>query len=239
MNFLEKSDNKIAVQDNRIIESCYSMTLAEKRLLLLGMSKVNPRIFEGEERQKSFQVSREEYAEVYPDSGNAERSLKRAAMRLLKRDVRLHPREGRTKVLNWFESVEYDTEKTGTGMVEIVFTDSMITLLTPLLRQFTQINLLSVNKLNSIYSIRLYELLIQFRSTGVRRISIEDFRIALDVQAKYTTTKLLIQKVVRPAMQEVNRASDIKVNYKPLKIGKTIKEFLFVIEENAQLDLLK
>ena len=241
MNYLDKSDNRIAVQDNRLIEACYSMTLIEKRVMYLGMSKVNPRMLRGEKPQREFQVTPEEYAKFFPDEVNAARSLKTAALKLKSRFVNLHPREGRVKSVNWFEYAEYDDAKkrNGTGMVELKFTPSIMKFLTPLLEQFTQVNLLSVSRLKSVHSIRLYELVSQYKSTGYRVITVEDFRIAMDVETKYKGTNILVEKVLKPALEELNRASDLKVNYKPLKVGKRIKQLYFGIENDDQLDLLK
>ena len=241
MNYLDKSDNRIAVQDNRLIEACYTMSLIEKRVMYLGMSKVNPRMLRGEKPQREFQVTPEEYAKFFPDEVNAARSLKTAALKLKSRFVNLHPREGRVKSINWFEYSEYDDAKnrSGTGTVELKFTPSVMPFLTPLLEQFTQVNLLSVSRLKSVHSIRLYELVSQYKSTGYRVMTVEDFRIAMDVETKYKGTNILVQKVLNPALEEINRASDLKVNYKPLKVGKRIKQLYFGIENDDQLDLLK
>ena len=44
-------------QDNSLIEACYSMTLNEKRLLLLGPGKVDPAVFPDITRQISFKLT--------------------------------------------------------------------------------------------------------------------------------------------------------------------------------------
>ena len=241
MNYLDKSDNRIVVQDNRLIEACYSMTLIEKRVMYLGLSKINPRMLRGEKPQRAFDVTPDEYQKFFPDEQQPARALKKAALKLKSRFVTLHPKEGRVKSINWFEYAEYDDAKNrnGTGMVELKFTPSVMPFLTPLLEQFTQVNLLSVSRLKSVHSIRLYELMSQYKSTGYRVMTVEDFRIAMDSEIKYPTTKLLIQKVLKPAVEEINRASDLAVNYKPLKVGRRIKQLYFGIENEDQLDLLK
>ena len=216
------------------------MSLIEKRVMYLGLSKINPRMLRGEKPQRAFAVTPEEYAKFFPDEVNAARSLKKAALKLKSRFVTLHPREGRAKSINWFEYAEYDDAKNrnGTGMVELKFTPSVMPFLTPLLEQFTQVNLLSVSRLKSVHSIRLYELISQYKSTGYRVMTIEDFRIAMDVETKYKGTNILVEKVLKPALEELNRASDLRVNYKPLKVGKRIKQLYFGIENEDQLDLL-
>ena len=46
-----------ATQDNQLIEACYSMTLNEKRLLLFGISKINPSVFPDASKPFSFEMN--------------------------------------------------------------------------------------------------------------------------------------------------------------------------------------
>ncbi|MBN6469248.1 replication initiation protein, partial [Escherichia coli] len=73
---------------------------------------------------------------------------------------------------------------------EIVFADSIMPYLTQLQGQFTKIVIKNVSTLKSVYSIRLYELLMQFKVIGDRLISIIDFRSMLGFdKKKYATFK--------------------------------------------------
>ena len=74
-----------------------------------------------------------------------------------------------------------------------------------MLEQFTKIDLLSISKLKSIYSIRLYEIISQFGSTGYRVISLDDFRFSMDCLERYKENKELIKFVVKPALKEINQ----------------------------------
>lgn len=56
--------------------------------------------------------------------------------------------------------------------------------LTQLQGQFTKIVIKNVSTLKSVYSIRLYELLMQFKVIGDRLISINDFRSMLGLDEK-------------------------------------------------------
>ncbi|MBN4881771.1 replication initiation protein, partial [Providencia stuartii] len=78
--------------------------------------------------------------------------------------------------------------------------------LTQLQGQFTKIVIKNVSTLKSVYSIRLYELLIQFKVIGDRLISIDDFRSMLGLdEKKYATVKSLNQCVIKPAIKELNQ----------------------------------
>ena len=66
--------------------------------------------------------------------------------------------------------------------VELIFTPAIIPLVTRLEEQFTSYELKQVSGLNSAYAIRLYELLIAWRSAGKTPIiDLEEFRQKMGV----------------------------------------------------------
>ena len=163
---------QLVTQDNALIEACYTMTLNEKRLLLLGMSKVNPMSFPDSDLKLSFKLTSDDWKKAFPDSGNAYRDMRKAADSMLTRYLTLHPKTGVTKKISWFDSVEYVENA---ASVEVVFGYSIQVRLMGMLENFTTMPLLEVGKLSSVYGVRLFELLQQFKKTGVRVISLEDF----------------------------------------------------------------
>jgi plasmid replication initiation protein len=226
----EYKAKKIATQDNQLIEACYTMTLTEKRLLLLGISKIVPKRTE----PFVFSVTADEWAQYYPDQDNPYRALRRAAKALRGRFVRLHPKTGVTEELNWVDSARYHDRQ---GRVEIRFGWSIQLRLAGMLEQFTKIDLLSVRKLNSLHSVRLYELVAQFRSTGFRQISIEDFRFAMDCETSYPLVNDLKRWVLKPSIEEINTKSDIRIAFEEVKTGRKITALRFAITKEDQLDM--
>ena len=225
-----------ATQDNQLIEACYSMTLNEKRLLLLGIAKVNPNDFPDVNKPFRFEITAKEWAEQFDDS-NPWQTLKRAGKKLMSRTVILHPKTGADEIiLNWFDSIELFKRQ---GKMLIQFTRSVQTRLAGMLEQFTTIDLLSVAELSSVHSVRLYELIIQFKSTGYRKISLEDFRFSMDCVNRYPTTQKLKQKVLNPAIAQVNEKSDLWCKVKDVKDGRSIIGFEFQIIPQEQKNLFE
>lgn len=215
-------------QDNALIEACYSMTLNEKRLLLLGLSKVDPTVFPDMRQQIRFKLTAENWLNAFSGSPQPYRDMKRAADGLLSRYLTLHPKVGHTKKINWFSSVEYIDQH---ASVEVEFTPAVKVRVQGLLENFTTIPILSVGKLKSIYGIRLYELLMQFKKTGFRQISIDDFRIAMDCVKRYAATKNLKQKVLATALSDLEKNNNMKVKVEDVKVGRTIVAFKFTYKK--------
>ena len=223
---LEKASKsgQLVTQDNELIEACYRMELNEKRLLMLGVSKVNPTGgYPDPTKPFKFEITASEWERVYGDK-NAWRAIKRTADKLLTRHIILHPSTTVTEKINWFDSVKYYSNK---GRIEVQFTRSVQVRLAGMIEQFTTIDLLSINKLRSFYSVRLYELLSQFAATGYRIISVEDFRYAMDSVNTNPTTKLLKNRVLNPAIKELNAQSDMDCSVTDVKDGRVITHFEF------------
>ncbi len=89
--------------------------------------------------------------------------------------------------------------------------------LTQLQGQFTRVVIKNISRLSRSYSIRIYELLQQFRSTGERIIALDDFRSMLDIEHKYQTYKSLNQQLLRPCIDELNKKSDLAVTVETIK----------------------
>ena len=69
------------------------------------------------------------------------------------------------------------------ALVRFRFSDDVIPLITQLEQQFTSYELEQVSSLTSVYAIRLYELLVAWRSTGnVSMIELQDFRRRLGIE---------------------------------------------------------
>ena len=231
------ADKLKVTQDNQLIEACYSMTLNEKRLLLLGISKINPMVFPDKSKPFRFKITAAEWAEHFGND-NPWRSLKRSADKLLERYLTLHPKTGHTKKITWFESCDY--HEAGTDEQAHVFMEfgrNVQIRLAGMLEQFTTIDLLAVSELSSTHAVRLYELIMQFKSTGYRTIAVEDFRLAMDVVNTNKGTKELKRAVLNPAVKQVNEKSDLFCIVTDIKKGVRITGFKFTFRTQEQQKL--
>ena len=108
---------------------------------------------------------------------------------------------------------------------------------TRLEKHFTSYQLKQVSQLTSKYAIRLYELLIAWRSVGKTPIlEISDFRQKLGVQdTEYKTMSDFKKRVLEPAIEQINKETDITVKYDQHKTGRVVSgfEFKFKIKGEA------
>jgi len=224
----------IAYKSNALIEASYKLTLQEQRLLLICIGKINPR---DELNQKLFQVTSNDFYLAFPDMGksNAERHLREAIDKLAERWIYIQNNNERRRIRWIQEEAEYFD---GEGKIEIVFSESIMPYLTQLQGQFTKIVIKNVSALKSVYSIRLYELLMQFKVIGDRLINLNDFRSMLGLdEDKYPSFKSLNQWVIKPAVKELNQKSNLSVTVDSVKKGRSVFALHFHFKEDQQIKM--
>ncbi len=225
--------SKLVVKDTALINASYSLGLSEQRLILLAILEARQNSHDGN-YDKRLVVS----ADSYMTHFNVKRSaayeaLQTACKNLFER--RFSYQEKRTRgVANvtsrWVSEVAYINE---TATVEIVFAQSVIPLITELEGRYTSYTIEQVANLNSGYAVRLYELLIAFRSTGtITPMQLADLRNKLGVlDGEYERMHHFKARVLDLAISQINEHTDITVKYEQHKTGRTITAISFKFKQ--------
>lgn len=227
----------IAYKSNALIEASYKLTLQEQRFLLVCISRIKSSVdAPPAESQKTMTITAAEFHDAFPDMGrqHAEAKLKEAIDRLWDRSVIIRD-ESKREEFRW---VQYRAQYLkGEAKVEITFSDAIMPYLTQLKGQFTRVVVKNVSSLSSTYSIRLYELLQQFRSTGDRTITLDDFRSMLELDDKYVDFKILNRALIKPAIAELNEKSDLAVTVETVKQGRKVVALRFRFRDDKQIKM--
>lgn len=221
--------NLVVYKANSLIEASYKLTLQEQRILLICIAKLNPK---NTNQTKKFQITAQEFLNIFPNIGkkHAEERLQEAIDKLAERWIHIYKDDEKRRIRWIQEEAKYFN---GEGKVEVVFSDSIMPYLTQLKGQFTSITLKNISPLKSNYSIRIYELLIQFKNIGSRTITVQKLRNMLEVEDKYQTFKSLNQWVIQPSIKELNEKSNLQISIQTIKNGRSIKSLQFNFKENC------
>lgn len=227
-----------AVQDNALLRSAYTMTLLEKRLLMLAISKVDHHNAPARGQPIQVEVTPEEWARIYR-ANNPWVDLNKAADMLLSRVVTIYPtnmnKRVRKKRMNWTDSCEYYDHK-----VIIRFGYSLSLELAGMIDDFAQADLLDVAKLDSMYAVRLYEMLKQFPDTGWMTITVDEFRQAMDLGNKYPRFSELNKRVVMAAVDGIKRKipeMGLSVEHVKKKGSRAVTSLKFKFKRSEQRDM--
>jgi len=205
------------------------LTLAEQRVLLACIAQIDSKAVLTENYR--FEVTASGVADLagLDSLSNAYRDLKKAAEKLYERSVIIddpdpdNPQITQRKT-RWISSIDYVP---GEGKLVLSFSVGIIPYLSQLSREFTKYKLKHVARFESVYSIRLYELLVQWSSAGEREIEVEWLKKQFQVEDKYNRLGNLKKRVIDPAIAEINEHSNLWVTYGQRKAGREVTHFQF------------
>ena len=234
---------------NALTRAGQGLSLSEKRLVMLAVSKLDSmRIIRPDEVLPSVKITAAEYAEAYdldPTSGVAYEALKEAARHLYSRSITFFEpahRRGSKPLkpvrtdMRWVGRCQYHE---GEGWVQLAWWPELIPALVGLRKQFTSYQLQQASALRSVYSWRLLELLMRFKSSGVAEYTIEDFAAAMDATAKQRANFANIRrKIIEPAVKELTGKDGWLIQWTPIKAGRKVATLRFEFERNPQGRLL-
>lgn len=217
-------------KSNALVEAAYRLSVQEQRIVLACISQV--RRNETVTDEVLYSVSAADLAKLSGTAIEAAYSeLKAAALRLKRREVRLTQepngkgRKPSVMITGWVQTIIY---REGEGRVELRFTKDMLPYLTELTRQFTKYALADVAKMDSIYAIRLYELLMQWESLSQREIELDELRDWLQLQGRYPSIKDFKLRVLEPAITQINEHSPLAVTWEQRKTGRKVTHLIFI-----------
>jgi len=227
--------SELIVKDNALIQASYTLDTVEQRLILLAIA---------EARETGHGITENSLLEVhassYINTFNVEKHtaytvLRDASKSLFDRYVTYHdinPKTGKDRSFHcrWVDKIGYEPQS---GIVFLRFTQDIVPLITRLEENFTKYELQQVSRLTSSYAIRLYELLIQWRSAGKTPIfDLSIFRQQLGVEAhQYKTMSNFKTYVLDFALKQVNELTDITAKYEQHKKGRSITGFSFSFKQ--------
>ena len=219
----------LIVKDNALMNASYNLDLVEQRLILLA-------ILEARESGKGINANDPltVHAESYINQFGVHRTtayqaLKDACKDLFARQFSYQEKRerGRANITSrWVSQIAYIDE---TATVEVIFAPAVVPLITRLEEQFSQYDIEQVSGLSSAYAVRMYELLICWRSTGKTPvIELKEFRKRIGVlDTEYTRTDNLKMRVIELALKQINEHTDITATYEQHKKGRLIIGFSF------------
>ncbi len=228
----------LIVKDNALMNASYNLDLVEQRLILLailearesgrGINANDPLTVHAESYINQFGVHRV----------TAYQALKDASKDLFARQFSYQEKRerGRANITSrWVSQIAYIDE---TATVEVIFAPAVVPLITRLEEQFSQYDIEQISGLSSAYAVRMYELLICWRTTGKTPIiELSEFRKRIGVlDTEYQRIERLKHSVLELALKQINEHTDITATYEQHKKGRTITGFSFKFKQKKKIE---
>jgi plasmid replication initiation protein len=227
--------SKLVTKDNKLINASYSLGIPEQRVIFLAIveARAQKQMIDA---RGVLQIHASSYQEQFKvEKHTSYDALKSAAKGLFDAHFEyddIHEKTGDLvhRIVRWVQSVAYIDK---TGMIELQFTDAVIPLITRLSEQYTEYDLKQVSELQSEYAIRLYELMMQWKTVGkTNKIALDDLRSKLGVEPEqYKKMCNFKARVLDLAISQINDFTDVTATYEQHKTGRTITAMSFIFKQ--------
>ena len=224
---------RIVVKGNVLINASYNLDLAEQRLILLAIVEARES-GKGINTNDPLVVHAETYARQFNVHKNtAYTTLKNACNALFLRQFSYEEKNSKNIEYiksRWVSEIRYIENE---AVVKLIFSPAVVPLITRLEEHFTKYELGQISRLSSAYAIRLYELLIAWRSAGKTPIlELVEFREKLGVnKTDYAIISDLKKRVLDISVKQISEHTDITVEYQQHKKGRSIYGFSFSLKQ--------
>ena len=224
------------VKTNRLNTAIQNLSLVEIRLIQVA-------IIDSRETQKGLsadtplRITAKRYAEAFNvDVDSAYDVMLDAETTLFDRRFTFINEQNNPVKSRWVSQVEYVR---GEGAIEIILTPAVVKEITRIDGKksfFTEYMLEQTAILNSVYSVRLYELLVQHRTSPINpKFELEIFRGQLGLGVNdYKRLCDFKRRVLDHAVKEINNKTDLQVSYVPIKTGRSVVGYDFKVNEKPK-----
>ena len=218
--------NNLIVKHNDLIQARYNLSLNEQKVILYAASQID----RDRDDFNIITISVKEFTELLGTTQERYTEFKGIAESLISKTLYIN-KDGSELVTSWLSSMEYITDK---GVIELEFSRKLIPYLLQLKERFTRYQLENILYLENKYSIRIYELMKQYQNIGKREFELQELKKILMIEGQYERVYDLERRILKPSMEEINKHTDINIDYEKIKTGRRITSILFTVENKDQ-----
>ena len=225
------SKGNLVVKTNQLNSALQNLSLPEIRIVQLAIVDARE-TNTGLSTDKPLRIDALRYAEMFETTRqNGYKRMKEAEETLFNRRFSYLDDEGKVIKSRWIQQVRYLDDE---GAIELVFTLAVVNSISRIDGAedfFTSYLLEQTASMDSIYSVRIYELLVQWKAAKKTPVfELGKFRDQLGVEvSEYKAMCDFKKRVLEVAINEINEKSDIKINYEQVKKGRSIAGFKFKV----------
>jgi len=226
---------ELVTKHNALIEACYRLSLTEMRILVYGISLINPT---RENFPLSFRIDIKSFATIFNiNHKDTYNDVKEAVLsKFWERDFSYKNDAGKTVVTRWLTKIIYQDNE---GYLEIKFNEDLQPLLHQMRNNFTKYSINHIATFKSVYSVRLYEFCLMWLNRNKSKkcsfnIKISAFKERLFLENKYERFYDFNNRVLETGKKEINKHSDIRITYEIIKKGRSPFEIKFTVSKKKE-----
>jgi len=206
------------VQSNKLVQAHYRLTLQEKRLILWLIKEIDRH----DEDFKEYRLTIAEFSKMLDLHPNTQyKEMKQVTKSLIGRAIEIENIEtGATMQMAWLYFAHWEPKK---GVCTMKFAPELRPYLLQLQGQFTEIGFADLMGLRSVYSVRIFELLMQYRDIGERTTTVKDLKAWCGIEKdEYKLYAHLKARIIDRAKAEINEKTEYEIDYAEIKESREI-----------------
>ncbi len=218
---------------NTLTRAAQNLSLAEKRIITLGISKIDARqsktVYK-DEKKRTITITASEYQTIanLKHELNAYRELQAGTEKIGKKQLTIKTETTRGKKITRINWVEQATYEQGKGKIKICFTNKIMPYLCAIENRYTTYKINDTKNIKSVYTWRLMEFFISWskEKEGQRTISITELKTMLEIPKSYETGGT-IARIIKPSIEELEKQK-WKIKFETEKTSRKISHITFI-----------
>lgn len=221
------SKQQVAIQSNALINARYEMTAFQKKILLYIISMIQP----DDEDFKQYTINVKDFvSDTDYKSKMLYGKLRQETKALIGKVYEIEEADRLSQISILSEAVYLK----GKGTIQVRFTPALKPYLLQLKEHFTATPLKYILSFKSVHSMRIYEMLHQFKSTGFFVEKVGKLKYRLKIEDKYESYSAFKKYVLKQAQKELEQ-TDMAFTFKEIKNGRKIDRLEFTVKPLAEI----
>ena len=225
----------LVVTSNDLVLAKYNFSLWQKRIFNYFVSKID-------KDATDFTLQRiyisdlihffdaGDGREVYDIIASVPKQLYNSSIKVPYISAEGHHRYGEMRIITRYTKPE--DRELGNAYIEFKFNDDLKPHLLELKKRFLRYDMQNIVGLQSVHSVRMYEILKSYEYLGQVSFDVEFLKTVLELVDKYKLYSDFRRSVIDKAREDLLKYCDICFDYKEIKKGRKINEVVFTIKKN-------
>jgi plasmid replication initiation protein len=168
--------------------------------------------------------------EVYEIIANVPKQLYNSSIKVPYISEEGYHRYGEMRIITRYTKPE-DREQ-GNAYIEFKFNDDLKPHLLELKRRFLRYDMQNIVGLQSVHSVRMFEILKSYEYLGEVSFEVEFLKTVLELGDKYKLYADFRRYVIDKAREDLTKYCDIFFDYQEIKKSRKVNEIIFIIRKN-------
>ncbi len=234
-------ENHMLIQPNMLLDANYGLNKHQTNIIMLGLGLIDTTAVNRTEDAITFDIGelyqlsktklrRDRYIKVIID---ALKDLKNCPLALA------NPLTNRAREIPWLAEIDMPYQSNELT-VKLYFNQRILDLFSQLKGDYTQCLLRNTMPLETTYAKRIYQMAMQYKPPqNIPEMPLAKFRILLQLADTYPKIHDLNRYVIQPAINDINKQTDIHLKLKTIKIGKTVNalQFTYKFKSKKQAEI--